>query len=99
MQRTGQVAVTVDAANLRAAANINVAGLTATGAELASGAAGSVGANLATLTVDALDPNHYLNDAITLTSADVTNFNNGLWYGNVSTAAHAGGELRGQIVP
>ena len=30
------------------------------------------------------DPNHYLNEAITLTSADVTNFTNGLWYGNVS---------------
>jgi hypothetical protein len=94
---TGQVAVTVDAANLRAVAHINVTGLTVTGAELASGAAGAVGASLATLTVDASDPNHFLNEAITLTSPDVTNFTNGLWYGNVSSAVHAGGELRGQI--
>ncbi|HEV7431513.1 MAG TPA: CHRD domain-containing protein, partial [Steroidobacteraceae bacterium] len=94
---TGQVAVTVDSANLHAAAHINVAGLAVTGAELASGAAGAIGANLATLTVDASDPNHYLNEAITLTSADLTNFTNGLWYGNVTSVTHAGGELRGQI--
>jgi hypothetical protein len=94
---SGQVAVTVDAADLRAVAEINVAGLTATGAEIATGAAGTVGATLATLTVDAGDPGHYLNAAITLTSADVSSFTNGLWYGNVSSAAHAGGELRGQI--
>jgi CHRD domain len=94
---TGQVAVTVDAAKLRAAAHINVAGITPTGAELDSGAVGSVGTHLATLTVDASDPNHYLNEAITLTSTDLTNFTSGLWYGNVFSATHAGGEIRGQI--
>ncbi len=94
---TGQVAVTVDSTNMRAAANINVSGLAATGAEMASGAAGVVGSTLATLTVDANDPNHYLNEAITLTSADLASFTNGLWYGNVSTVAHPAGELRGQI--
>lgn len=94
---TGQVAVTVDAANLHAAANITVAGLAATGTELASGAVGAVGSTLATLAVDASNPNHYLNEAITLSSADVTNFANGLWYGNVSSVARPGGELRGQI--
>ncbi len=71
---TGQVAVTVDSTNMRAAANINVAGLTATGAEMASGAVGVVGSTLAALTVDANDPNHYLNEHITLTSADVASF-------------------------
>ncbi len=94
---TAQVAVTVDAANLHAAANINVAGVTATGTELASGAVGAVGSTLTTLAVDASNPNHYLNEAITLSSADVANFSNGLWYGNVSSVARPGGELRGQI--
>jgi CHRD domain-containing protein/Big-like domain-containing protein len=95
---TGQVAVTVDAANLHAAAHVNVAGLAATGAELDSGAAGVVGSTLATLVVDASDSNHYFNESITLASADVTDFNNSLWYANVFSVANATGELRGQIV-
>ena len=93
----GQVAVTVDAAGLRAAAHINVVGLNATGADLATGATGVAGATLATLAVDANDPNHYLNESITLTSADAANFTSGMWYGNAFTAAHASGELRGQL--
>ena len=93
----GQVAVTVDAARLRAVANINVVGLTATGAELATGGAGTMGTHLATLAVDASNPNHYFDEAIALTSADAANFTNGLWYGNVFSVAHAAGEMRGQL--
>ncbi len=94
---SGQIAVTVDSAGLMAAAHVNVAGLSATGAELATGSSSVAGTHLATLAVDAGDPNHWLNEAITLTAAQATDFTNGLWYGNVFSGAHAGGELRGQL--
>ncbi|MDE2220386.1 MAG: CHRD domain-containing protein, partial [Gammaproteobacteria bacterium] len=94
---SGQIAVTVDTAGLRAAVHVNVAGITATGAELASGALGVAGATVAPLVVDGANPNHYFDDSITLTAARLGDFNNGLWYGNVFTAANPGGELRGQV--
>jgi len=95
---SGMVAVTVDSTGMMAAVHVNVSGISATGAELDTGAAGAVGTQLAPLAVDALDPNHYLNEAVTLTAQNVTDYNNGMWYANVLTAAHVTGELRGQIV-
>ncbi|HMI36647.1 MAG TPA: CHRD domain-containing protein [Steroidobacteraceae bacterium] len=95
---SGMVAVTVDSTGMMAAVHVNVSGLSATGAELDTGAAGAVGTQLAPLAVDALDPNHYLNEAVTLTAQNVTDYNNGMWYANVVSTAHVMGELRGQIV-
>ncbi|HEX9472565.1 MAG TPA: CHRD domain-containing protein [Steroidobacteraceae bacterium] len=95
---SGLAAVTVNSSGMMAAVHVNVSGVVATGAELDTGAAGVIGVQLAPLAVDPLDPNHYLNEAVTLMSADVTNYTGGMWYANVTSAAHTGGELRGQIV-
>lgn len=94
---TGQAAVTVDSTALKAAIHINVGGISPTGAELGTGAPGAVGSTLATLSADASDNHHYLNEAVLLSAADVNNYSSGQWYANVFTVAHAAGELRGQF--
>jgi hypothetical protein len=101
---SGLGAVTVDSTGMTAAVNLNVSGISATGAELNTGAVGVVGTTPIMLTVDALDPNHYFNNGLdtgttlSLTSQNVTDYTNGLWYVNVFSTANPGGELRGQIV-
>jgi hypothetical protein len=92
---SGMAALTVDSTALKAAVHVAVAGITPSGAELDTGAAGTVGTMLASLAVDALDSHHYLNEAVTLAAADLTNISAGAWSANVFTAAHPGGELRG----
>ena len=92
---SGQVALTVDSIGLKAAVHVTVAGIAPNGAEVDSGAVGTNGTTLATLTVDALNSHHYLNESVTLAAADLTSINGGNWYANVFTAAHATGELRG----
>ncbi len=96
---SGLAAVTVNSSGMMAAVHVNVSGISVMTADLDIGAVGVVGTPLApSLAVDPLDPNHYLNEAVTLTSQNLTDYTNGLWYVNVSSAAHVGGELRGQLI-
>lgn len=91
----GLAAITVDTAHMKAAVHVMVAGLNPNGAEVDLGTAGTLGATLATLTVDPMNSHHYANEAVTLAAGDLTHINAGDWYANVFTAAHATGELRG----
>src|SRR5258706_5856083 len=92
------VAVTMDSAGMMAAVHVNVSGISATGAEVDDCLPGMACSMLAPLAVDALGPNHYFNDPVTLTNTQVTDFTNRYWYANVVSLAHVMGELRGQIV-
>jgi hypothetical protein len=95
---SGVAAVTVDSTAMSAALHVHTTGLVAiSGAQLLTGAAGTVGTTLAALTVDSGDPQHWFNDSIALSATDLANYNSGDWYANVFTAAQAGGELRGQL--
>ena len=92
---SGQAAITVNSSGLSAAVHVNVAGITPTGAELDSAGLGlNAVAPVAPLTADVSDIHHYLNESVTLTASDLTNFNNGDWYANVLTASKPAGELR-----
>ncbi|HLQ12696.1 MAG TPA: CHRD domain-containing protein [Steroidobacteraceae bacterium] len=95
---SGMVAVTVNSTGMMASVHVNVSGISATMAELDTGAVGAIGVQLAPLVVDGLDPNHYFANGVTLMAQNVTDYNNGMWYANVISAAHVTGELRGQIV-
>ena len=64
---SGLAVATVDSTGMPAAVHVHLSGISATGAEVDTGAAGVVGTQLAVLVVDALDPNHYLNEAVALT--------------------------------
>lgn len=94
---SGVAAVTLNRTAKTAAVNVNTTGAdTATAAEVLASFVGS-SSLLAVLTADNSRPGHWLNENISLSDADLANFNSSRWYVNVYTPAHPGGELRGQI--
>jgi len=94
---SGVAAVTVNTTTKTAAVNINTTGVdTASGAQLLASFVGSSTA-IATLVPDNSLAGHWLNESITLSDADIANFNSSRWLVNVFTTAHISGEIRGQI--
>jgi hypothetical protein len=93
---TGSIAVTVNTTTKKAAINVMVSG-NPTGIDLLTGSMSVNGTQLAALVADNATPGHWWNESVTLTDADITNYNSSKWYANVYTAAHATGEVRGQV--
>ena len=92
----GTVAITVNTLTKKAAINVTVGG-NPTGIDLLTGSMSTNGTQLVALLADNATPGHWWNENITLTDADVANYNSSKWYANVYTAAHAAGEVRAQI--
>lgn len=96
---TGMAAVTVNPTAMTAAVNLNATGVnTASGAELLASFVGS-SSSIATLVADNSTAGHWLNESVSLSAADITNFTSSRWYVNVYTPAHSSGEIRGQFAP
>lgn len=93
----GTVAVTVNTITKKAAVNLNLSVNNASGAELLTGSSSTNGMSLATLVADNAVAGHWWNENVTLTDADIANYNSSKWYVNVNTNAHASGEVRAQI--
>lgn len=95
---TGTVTGTYDAGTKSLTYNVSWSGLsgTATAAHFhGPAAAGSNASVVVPFTIAANGTS--ASGSITLTDQQEADMLNGLWYANVHTAAHAGGEIRGQV--
>ena len=96
----GVAATTVDSIANTVSVYVLSTGVTdATAAELDTGASGKVGTKLVALTKGAVNMGSWSVEMSQVTAADVSNFNNGMWYLNVLTPADPNGAIRGQITP
>jgi hypothetical protein len=96
---SGVAATTVDSNAGTLSEHVHVAGITPTGAAVDTAASGATGPQLVALTQDNSNADHWATELAPIASADMSNFTAGKWYVNVDSAAHASGELRGQIQP
>jgi len=94
-QGKGQVSASLDTASKTFTYSASYSGLTgpATGAHFHLGAPGKSGPPV----VPVANPANPISGTATLTDAQVHDLKAGKWYFNVHTAAHPGGEIRGQL--
>ena len=94
---TGTVSGVYDASTNSLTYNVTWSNLSgaATVAHFHSAAAGTNGSVVVPFTLTA--GSNTTSGTVTLTDAQETDLLNGLWYANVHTQAHAGGEIRGQV--
>jgi trimeric autotransporter adhesin len=94
----GVAATTVDTVANTLTVHVHTTGVDdAMTGEVADGAAGATGAQLVTLTKDAVDPGHWSTELAAVDDAAMSAFKAGDWYVNVMTPADPAGALRGQI--
>ena len=102
---TGTAATTVDTFGNNVTVFVNTTGVVgATTAQLFTGTAGMTGTELVALTLGTMNgtvfnPNEFSIQMFQIAATDVANFQGGMWYVNITTAADPAGLIRGQIVP
>jgi CHRD domain len=99
---TGTADITWDPATMVVTWNITYSGLSgpATMAHFHGPAAkGKNGPVVVWLSKQGTPPSSPFSGQATLTAAQATQLEGGMWYINVHTQAHPGGEIRGQVIP
>jgi hypothetical protein len=104
-QATGTAATTVDMLGNNVTVFVNTTGVVgATTAQLATGAMGTAGTELVALTLGTMNgttfnPNQFSIQMFPIAATDIMNFQNSMWFVNITTAANPVGLIRGQIIP
>jgi hypothetical protein len=94
----GVAAATLDTSANTLTIHVNSTGVDdAMAAQVATGAAGATGPELAGLTKDAVNMGHWSTELASVSAADVGNFKAGKWYVSVATPAEPSGAIRAQI--
>ena len=105
-QATGTAATTVDTFGNNVTVFVNTTGVVgATTAQVFTGAAGATGTELVALQLGTMgatgvfNPNQFSIQMFQIAATDLANFQNSLWYVNITTAANPMGLIRGQLIP
>jgi len=95
---TGMVMATLDTDTKTLTYTVNYSGTTGPGTMAHFHGPAAAGANAPPVVV-VTNPASPISGTATLTDAQIADLQAGKWYFNVHTAAHKGGEIRGQVLP